>query len=53
MTTVPITAPNNPIRSTGVDDAGPNVLRVDRRLIDGALIGAGVLAVLTLSTPAG
>ncbi len=53
MTTVPITAPKTPITTTGVDEAAPDVMRVDRRLIDSALIGAGVLAVVILAVAAG
>jgi len=52
MSTVPITAPSAPIASSASTEVSPRV-GVNRRLIDGVLIGAGVLAVVVLLIAAG
>ncbi len=57
MSTIPIPAPvtasKSSVPSTASIDASPTVVAVNRRLIDGVLIGAGILAVLVLLVSAG
>jgi hypothetical protein len=53
MSTVPITAPRTPLASSASTEVSPKVVAANRRLIDGVLIGAGVLAVVVLLIAAG
>lgn len=54
MTTTPVAAAGSSPTTPNTTPGTPaNVISIDRRLIDGALIGAGVLAVVVLAVAAG
>ena len=53
MTTTPVVPANSPPQANTLPSVTPTVVSVDRRLIDGALIGGGVLAVVVLAIAAG
>jgi hypothetical protein len=52
MSTIPIAAPTSAVPTSPSLPASPEVISVDRRVIDGVLIGAGVLAVVILAVAA-